>query len=258
MSKSSLPASPRPAKTSRLDLLLVARGLTPSREQAQARILAGEVLVGDQKLTKPGSSVPIGAVIRLLGDAPPFVSRGGLKLAAALDHFQIPVVGRVCLDVGSSTGGFTDCLLQRGALRVYAVDSGSNQLDYRLRTDPRVRLHERTNARYLPPAAFGECVDLVTMDVSFISATLLLPAALAQLNPGAVIVILVKPQFEAGRSQVGKGGIVRDPEVHAACVAKVHAALVAAGGTPLGVLPSPILGGAGNQEFLLAGRTSPA
>ncbi len=246
------------AKKTRLDLLLVARGLAPSREKAQARILAGEVLVDEQKLTKPGSIVSDAAVVRLLGEAMPFVGRGGFKLAAALDYFQIAVAGKVCLDIGSSTGGFTDCLLQRGAARVFAVDSGSNQLDYRLRTDARVVLHERTNARHLPPVAFRELMDLVTMDVSFISATLLLPAAVAQLKPDGVLVVLVKPQFEAGRDQIGKGGIVRDEGVRQACVVKVSAALAALGWTTAGVLPSPILGAEGNQEFLLAAHSSPA
>ncbi|MGN6592844.1 MAG: TlyA family RNA methyltransferase [Terriglobales bacterium] len=240
----------RPARL-RLDQLVLARELAPSRQQAQALILAGRILVDEQKLTKPGHMVSADAALRRLGEPPRFASRAGLKLEAALNHFQIDARGRVALDVGSSTGGFTDCLLQRGAARVHAVDSGSNQMIWRLRTDPRVHLLEKTNARHLDPAAIGEPVSLLTVDVSFISVTLLLPALIPLLASPADIVILVKPQFEAGRGQVGKGGIVRDESVRLAAVEKVRAAVLAAGATVRGVLPSPVLGADGNQEYLL-------
>ena len=203
----------------RLDKLLLERSLTTSRERAQALILAGKVLVNGQKVEKAGAGVDASADIRLLGEDLKYVSRGGLKLEAALTHWQIDVAGKVCLDVGTSTGGFTDCLLQRGALRVIAVDTGHGQIDFRLRQDSRVHLLEKTNARYLTPEQVGELVDVVVMDVSFISATLVLPAVVAAAFPppeerrGRQIIVLVKPQFEAGREQVGKGGIVRDPVV---------------------------------------------
>src|SRR5713101_1580914 len=213
----------------RLDKLLLERGLTTSRERAQALILAGKVLVDEQKIEKAGASVDSAAVIRLLGEDLKYVSRGGLKLEKALDHWQIDVAGKVCLDVGTSTGGFADCLLQRGAARVIAVDTGHGQIDFRLRQDARVRLLEKTNGRYLTVEEVGEPVDLVVMDVSFISATLVLPAVVAAAFPepsaerrGRQIIVLVKPQFEAGRQQVGKGGIVRDPAVQAAAVDRVR------------------------------------
>ncbi len=199
----------------RLDKLLLERGLTTSRERAQALILAGKVLVNGQKIEKAGAGVEGSADIRLLGEDLKYVSRGGLKLEEALKHWQIDVAGKVCLDVGTSTGGFTDCLLQHGAARVIAVDTGYGQIDFRLRQDTRVRLLEKTNARYLTLQQVGEGVDLIVMDVSFISATLVLPAVIAAAFPPErhgrrQIVVLVKPQFEAGREQVGKGGIVRD------------------------------------------------
>ncbi|HET9784178.1 MAG TPA: TlyA family RNA methyltransferase [Terriglobales bacterium] len=237
----------------RLDQLVLARELAPSRQQAQALILAGQILVEEQKLTKPGQMVSADAALRRLGEPPRFASRAGLKLEAALDHFQIDVHGRVALDIGSSTGGFTDCLLQRGAARVHAVDSGSNQMIWRLRTDPRVHLREKTNARYLDPAAIGEPISLLTVDVSFISVTLLLPAIIPLLAPPADIVILVKPQFEAGRAQVGKGGIVRDESIRLAAVERVRSAVTSAGAVVRDVLPSPVLGADGNQEYLLYG-----
>src|SRR5579863_215927 len=218
----------------RLDKLLVERGLAGSRERAQALILAGKVLVDGQKIEKAGAGVEAEAEVRLLGEDLKYVSRGGLKLEKALAHWNIEVGGKICLDVGASTGGFTDCLLQYGAARVIAVDTGHGQIDFRLRQDPRVRLLEKTNARYLTRAQVGEVVDLIVMDVSFISATLVLPAVIAagfsessDERRGREIVVLVKPQFEAGREQVGKGGIVRDAAVHAAAVEKVRAALVA-------------------------------
>ncbi|MBZ5649845.1 MAG: TlyA family RNA methyltransferase [Acidobacteriia bacterium] len=244
----------------RLDKLLLERGVASSRERAQGLILAGKVLVNGQKVEKAGAGVEASADVRLLGEELKYVSRGGLKLEEALKHWQIDVAGRTCLDVGTSTGGFTDCLLQRGAGRVIAVDTGHGQIDFRLRQDPRVRLLEKTNARYLTPQQVGEVVDLVVMDVSFISATLVLPAVIAAAFPqpderrGRQIVVLVKPQFEAGREQVGKGGIVRDPVVQKATVEKVRHALLALGCTQTNVIESPILGGEGNREFLLYGQ----
>jgi 23S rRNA (cytidine1920-2'-O)/16S rRNA (cytidine1409-2'-O)-methyltransferase len=241
----------------RLDKLLLERGVTTSRERAQALILAGKVLVNGQKVEKAGAGVDGSADIRLLGEDLKYVSRGGLKLEEALRHWQIDVTGGTSLDVGTSTGGFTDCLLQSGAGRVIAVDTGHGQIDFGLRQDARVRLLEKTNARYLTPQQVGEAVDLVVMDVSFISATLVLPAVIASAFPqsaerrGRQIIVLVKPQFEAGRDQVGKGGIVRDPSVQAAAVEKVRQALLALGCTRTEVINSPILGGEGNREFLL-------
>jgi 23S rRNA (cytidine1920-2'-O)/16S rRNA (cytidine1409-2'-O)-methyltransferase len=248
----------------RIDKLLVERGLAPSRERAQALILAGKVLVNEQKIEKPGTSVPGDATVRVLGEDLKYVSRGGLKLEKALQHWQIDVRGRACLDVGASTGGFTDCLLQHGAARVIAIDTGYGQMDLRLRKDPRVRLLERTNARYLRPEDVGEAVDFVAVDVSFISATLVLPAVLKAVSSfqfpvssrtaGVEVVVLAKPQFEAGREQVGKGGIVRDPEAHRAAVEKVQAALRELGWEHTDVIESPILGAEGNREFLLYAR----
>ncbi|MGA2572175.1 MAG: TlyA family RNA methyltransferase [Terracidiphilus sp.] len=253
------PGQTRPPKT-RLDLLLVERGLAASRERARALILAGRVLVteqkGEQKVDKPGASVSSAASIRMLGEDPPYVSRGGLKLAAALDHWQIDVTGRACLDVGASTGGFTDCLLQHGAAHVTAVDTGFGQIDLKLRNDPRVRLFERTNARLLKPGSLAtpgqdQGKTFLAMDVSFISATLVLPAVLAAAPALAEAVILVKPQFEAGREHVGKGGIVRDPAAHELAVDRVAACVCSLGWTVAGTIPSPITGAEGNREFLL-------
>jgi 23S rRNA (cytidine1920-2'-O)/16S rRNA (cytidine1409-2'-O)-methyltransferase len=244
----------------RLDKLLLERSLTTSRERAQALILAGKVLVNGQKVEKAGAAVEDSAEIRLLGDDLKYVSRGGLKLEEALRHWQIDVAGKVCLDVGASTGGFTDCLLQRGAGRVIAVDTGHGQIDFRLRQDARVRLLEKTNARYLTREQVGETLELVVMDVSFISATQVLPAVVAAAFPdpverrGRQIIVLVKPQFEAGREQVGKGGIVRDAAVQKATVEKVRHALLALGCAQTDVIDSPILGGEGNREFLLYGQ----
>jgi 23S rRNA (cytidine1920-2'-O)/16S rRNA (cytidine1409-2'-O)-methyltransferase len=239
----------------RLDKLLLERGVTTSRERAQALILAGKVLVNGQKVEKAGAGVEGSADIRLLGEDLKYVSRGGLKLEEALEHWQIDVTGKVCLDIGTSTGGFTDCLLQHGAAHVIAVDTGHGQIDFHLRQDARVRLLEKTNARYLVPQQLSETVDLVVMDVSFISATLVLPAVIAAAFPsqprGRQIIVLVKPQFEAGREQVGKGGIVRDPAVQQATVEKVRQALLTLGCTQTDVIDSPILGGEGNREFLL-------
>ncbi len=236
----------------RLDQLLLERGLAESRAKAQALVLAGEVFVDGQKAAKPGHAVSVDSRIELAGRLP-YVSRGGLKLAAALDHFGIDVTARVCLDTGASTGGFTDCLLQRGAARVYAVDVGAGQLDWKLRTDPRVVLRENINARYLRFEDIGEQVDLAVCDVSFISVTLVLPALVPLLKETGEMVILVKPQFEVGRGQVGKGGIVRDPQLHAEACAKVEDAVRAAGFSTA-LMESPILGAEGNREFLLHAR----
>jgi 23S rRNA (cytidine1920-2'-O)/16S rRNA (cytidine1409-2'-O)-methyltransferase len=242
----------------RLDKLLVDRGLAASRERAQAMILAGKVLVNDQKLEKAGAQVAEESVIRLLGEDLRYAGRGGLKLERALDHWKIDVSRKICLDVGASTGGFTDCLLQRGAERVIAVDTGYGQLDFKLRQDARVRLLEKTNARYLTREVLGEGADLIVMDVSFISATLVLPAVLAAALPespderrGRQIVVLVKPQFEAGREQVGKGGIVRDAKAQKAAVDRVRDAMQSLGAVRTDVIESPILGAEGNREFLL-------
>jgi 23S rRNA (cytidine1920-2'-O)/16S rRNA (cytidine1409-2'-O)-methyltransferase len=244
----------------RLDKLLVDRGLAASRERAQALILAGKVLVKDQKLDKAGAQVEEDVAIRLLGEDLKYVSRGGLKLEHALEHWQIDVAGKICLDIGASTGGFTDCLIQRGALRVIAVDTGYGQMDFRLRQDARVRLLEKTNARYVTSEIIGEKVDLIVVDVAFISATLILPPVVNAAFPlsvderhGRQVIILVKPQFEAGREFVGKGGIVRDEAAQLAAVEKVKGKLLELGCSQLDVTDSPILGAEGNREFLLWG-----
>jgi len=251
----------------RLDKLLVERGLTPSRERAQALILAGKVLVNEQKIEKSGASVEQDANLRLLGEDLRYVSRGGLKLERALEHWRIDLNGKICLDVGASTGGFTDCMLQHGAARVIAVDTGYGQMDYRLRHDSRVRLLEKTNARYLTADQVGESVDFIATDVSFISATLVLPAVMAVLRDDAHqdgqgrpslhdarrIVVLVKPQFEVGRELVGKGGIVRDQQAQRDAVSKVETSLRDLGCTRTEWIESPIPGMEGNREFLLYG-----
>jgi 23S rRNA (cytidine1920-2'-O)/16S rRNA (cytidine1409-2'-O)-methyltransferase len=237
----------------RLDLVMVARGLAASREKAQALIMAGEVKLAGQKASKPGQTVSEEDLIEVAAP-PPYVSRGGFKLAGALDHFGVSVEGRVCLDIGSSTGGFTDCLLQRGAVRVHAVDVGTNQLDWRIRSDPRVVVHENLNARNLAFEDIGELVGLWVCDVSFISVTLILPAALAMLEqPKGEMLILVKPQFEVGKGQVGKGGIVRDAALHEQACQRVEESVRAAGYLTA-IMPSPILGTEGNKEFLLYGH----
>lgn len=242
----------------RLDVILVDRNLAQSRERARAFILAGRVLVNEQKIDKPGAPIAADAAIRLLGEDMPYVSRGGLKLQAALDHWHVDVSSRNCLDVGASTGGFTDCLLQRGAAHVTAVDTGFGQIAMKLRSDPRVRLVERTNARFLAPKALAEPganeLTLLVMDVSFISATLLLEPVFAAAPALAEAVILVKPQFEAGRGNVGKGGIVRDPVVHKFAVDKVAQAVNELGWQVVETIPSPITGSEGNVEFLLYAR----
>ena len=238
-------------------MLLVERALVPSRERARALILAGRVLVNGQKQDKPGANVPSDAAVRLLGEDLPYVSRGGLKLQAALDHWSINVNGKACIDVGTSTGGFTDCLLQRGALQVTAVDTGFGQIAMKLRNDPRVRLMERTNARLLEANALADAEHppaLLVMDVSFISATLVLPAVVEAAPSLRELVVLVKPQFEAGRGHVGKGGIVRDPAAHLAAVERVSQCVRDIGFELAGSIPSPITGMEGNQEFLLYAR----
>lgn len=240
----------------RLDKLLVERGLVPSREKGQALILAGRVLVDEQKIEKAGAAVETASTIRLLGGDLRYVSRGGLKLERALEHWAIDVTGLTCMDVGASTGGFTDCLLQHGAAKVIAVDTGYGQIDARLRADSRIRLLEKTNARYLEPDQIGEPVQLVAMDVSFISATLVLPAvvrsafAVAAEGPRHVVT-LVKPQFEVGREKVGKGGIVRDEHAQQDAVEKVRATVADLGGREIKIIDSPIRGAEGNREFLL-------
>jgi len=241
-----------PAKI-RIDRLLVERGLAESREKAQAMILAGEVLANEQKVDKPGRDVAIDVAIRLVGQPGKFVSRGGLKLEAALDHFQIDVSGKIALDIGASTGGFTDCLLQRGARKVYAIDVGTNQLHWRIRTDPRVVAQEQLNARTLTAEAVPEPCEFFCCDVSFISATLILPAVTPLITDSGEGVVLAKPQFEVGKGQVGKGGIVRDPQLHQAAVDRVRAALIEAGFARVESMESPILGAEGNREFLLHG-----
>jgi len=237
----------------RLDKLLVDRGLAASRERAQALVLAGKVLVNDQKLEKAGMQVEADAVIQLLGEDLKYVSRGGLKLERALEHWHIDVTGKVCLDVGTSTGGFTDCLLQRGAARVYAIDVGTGQLDWKLRNDPRVVVREQMNARYLSGNEVPEPVDLAVCDVSFISITMILPVLPSLLAKSGEMVILVKPQFELERHQVGKGGIIRDPALHQQACRRVDDA-VRQLGFQTAIIPSPILGAEGNQEFLLYAR----
>ncbi len=274
----------------RLDKLLVERGLAATRERAQALILAGRVLVHEQKLDKPGHSVGDDAPIRLLGSDLRYVSRGGLKLEAALAHWKIDLSGRYCLDIGASTGGFTDCMLQHGAARVLAIDTGYGQIAQSLRDDPRVTLMERTNARLLAPGDLPPGISFLAMDVSFISATLVLPPVLAAArrrersgteasaatlkghgisraekapeDAGASapegsstqileLVLLIKPQFEAGREHVGKGGIVRDPAAHQLAIDRVRNCVAELGGQSLGVIDSPIAGAEGNREFLL-------
>jgi 23S rRNA (cytidine1920-2'-O)/16S rRNA (cytidine1409-2'-O)-methyltransferase len=239
----------------RLDKLLMERGLAASRERAQALILAGKVLVNEQKIDKAGAAVERAADLRIVGEDLKYVSRGGLKLEKALDHWKIEIGGRVCMDVGASTGGFTDCLLQHGAARVIAIDTGYGQMAHRLRQDPRVRLLERTNARYLKPEDVGEAVEFVAIDVSFISATLVLPSVIHAARPERhrrlELVVLVKPQFEAGRDAVGKGGIVRDARAQMDAVKRVRTAVLALGATETDVIESPILGAEGNREFLL-------
>lgn len=234
----------------RLDQLLVDRGLVPSRERARALILAGQAQVDGRVVSKAGAQVPPGADVTLRAPDHPYVSRGGLKLAHALETFGIAVEGRDAIDIGASTGGFTDVLLQRGAARVVALDVGHGQLDWRLRRDPRVVVIERVNARYLTPASVPGPFDLVCIDVSFISLRQILPAVPPLVRPGGDVVALVKPQFEAGRAEV-RNGVIRDEAVRARVVDEIRAAAAAVGLTPAAVTPSPITGQKGNVEFLL-------
>ena len=236
----------------RLDVALVDRQLAESRERAQALILAGKVTVDGQRADKPGRPVTEDARIEV-EQALRYVSRGGVKLEAALQKFQVPVEGKICLDIGTSTGGFTDCLLQHGARRVHSVDTGAGQISWKLRTDPRVVLHENVNARYLEFEEIGELADVMVCDVSFISVTLLIPALAALLAVDGVWIILVKPQFEAGRELVGKGGIVRDSAAQAAACDRVRHALEEKGFVTR-FIESPILGAEGNREFLMEAR----
>ncbi len=236
------------ASRKRADLLLVDRGLAESREQAQTLIMEGLVFTPGGRVSKSSSLVPETVALEVRGRLP-YVGRGGLKLAHALDFFDLPVTDLVALDIGASTGGFTDCLLQRGASRVHALDVGHGQLDYRLRTDPRVAVMEKCNARR--PFPLPEPVDLVTIDVSFISLALVIPAALEHLKDGRFLVVLVKPQFEARKEEVGRGGVIKDPQVHARVLGRTIAWAVGHGLRLRNLCPSPILGDAGNREFFL-------
>ncbi len=237
----------------RLDVLLLERGLAPSRERAQALLLAGQVLVNGQKMEKPGSQVAAEVRVEIIGEPLRYSSRGGLKLEGALEDFRVTPQDKICLDIGSSTGGFTDCLLQRGARRVYAVDVTVDQLDWKLQQDSRVVAVER-NARYLRAEDVGELAELVTMDVSFISVTKVLPTVAPLAGPGADFLILIKPQFELEKREVGKGGIVRDAALHEKAIERVAAAAAENGLERLGVQPSRVTGAEGNQEFFLHAR----
>ena len=234
----------------RLDILVWQRGLAPSRAKAQAFILAGHIAVNGERVTRAGTPVTLDATLTFLGEPSAYVSRGGEKLAAAFAAFPIPVQESIAMDIGASTGGFTDCLLQAGARRVYAIDVGYGQLHWRLRTDPRVLVHERTNARYLTPAQIPEPVALFTVDVSFISLRLLLPVLVPLLLPQAHGVLLIKPQFEVGKGQVGKHGVVHEPRQHLQVLVDVLHAAQACGFSVMAALPSPLLGPKGNREFL--------
>lgn len=238
----------------RADQLLVDNGLAESRARAQALILAGLVFLGDRKIDKAGQQVALDADLDVRGRDHPWVSRGGIKLAHALAEYAIDVTGMVGMDVGSSTGGFTDVLLTNGAVRVYAVDSGTNQLAWKLRSDDRVIVHEQTSARILTPAHVPEPIDIIVCDASFIALAKVLERPLTFARPGAALVALIKPQFEAGREEVGKGGVVRDPEIHERVCEDVAAWIQTQGWTVIGVTPSPITGPQGNVEFLLYAR----
>ena len=239
-------------KKERIDKLLVDRGLAESRTKAQAMVMAGVVLVDEKRVEKASDAFTAETTIRIKGDSPEsrYVGRGGLKLEAALREFAINPVGFACLDVGASTGGFTDCLLQHGAARVVAVDAGTNQLAWKLRDDPRVEAREKTNARALKPGDFDSIFDLVVMDVSFISVTKIIPVLPPLLRDTGRAIILIKPQFEVGKGEVGKGGIVREPEKHDRVIKEVNEFAAAHGFTPVGIIDSPITGAEGNKEFL--------
>jgi 23S rRNA (cytidine1920-2'-O)/16S rRNA (cytidine1409-2'-O)-methyltransferase len=252
-------AGKKPAKQ-RLDALLVERGLAETRTKAQALVIAGKVFDDKgQRLDKPGMAIAADRGVELRGQDHPWVSRGGLKLAHALEHFGIDPHGAICLDVGASTGGFTDVLLARGAAKVYAVDVGQGQLAWRLRQDPRVVVMERTNARHLRREQVPDRIGIIVCDASFIGLETVLPAAMALAAPGATLIALIKPQFEVGPARVGKGGIVRDPALHEEVCARISAWLAEqAGWSVLGVADSPIIGADGNREFLICGRKSAA
>jgi len=246
-------------KRERIDKILVDLGLAESRTKAQALVMAGAVLVDEQRVSKPSETFNPNANVRIKAGAQPrYVSRGGLKLEAALRDFAVDVSGTVCLDVGASTGGFTDCLLQHGAARVVAIDVGHNQMDWKLRGDPRVELREGVNARYLAAADFAERFDLITIDVAFISATQILPAVVPLLKPAGQIITLIKPQFEVGKGEVGKGGIVKDREQHQRVITEVNRVAEALGLEVGGLIESPIHGAEGNVEFLAWYRKAPA
>ncbi len=238
-------------KRERLDKLLVERGLVGSREQSHGMILAGDVLVDDRPVTKAGSLVEHQATIRVKSKPLPYVSRGGSKLEKALEEFKINVTGKTALDVGASTGGFTNCLLAHGALEVFAVDVGYGQLDWKLRNDPRVRVYEKTNIRYLEVSALPRPADLATIDASFISLKLVLPAAKKLLVPGGEIIALIKPQFEVGKGKVGKGGVVRSPAEHSRVIDEIKESAARLGYESRGIVESPLLGPKGNKEFLI-------
>lgn len=255
MTRNAVRAKPERKTKLRLDQLLVERGLAESRARAQALVMAGLVFSGERRLDKPGVQLPPGTALELRGQDHPWVSRGGVKLAHALEFFQIDPAGRVCLDLGASTGGFTDVLLARGAAKVYAVDVGHGQLAWKLRQDSRVVVLERVNARHLGSMQISEPVGLIVCDASFIGLETLLPAPLALAAPGAWLVALIKPQFEVGPGQVGKGGIVRDPALHEKVCGRIAAWLgTLPGWRVLGVTPSPIEGADGNREFLIAAQ----
>lgn len=239
------------AEKLRLDKLMLERGLSPSRERAQALIMAGQVVVGDHVAEKAGQQVPVDSEIRIKGEVLPYVSRGGLKLKKALDQFGINVDGLVAIDIGASTGGFTDCLLQAGAAKVLAVDVGHGQLAWKLRQDPRVVNMEKTNIRYLTPDKIAEVIDLAVIDASFISLSKVLPATVRLVKPGGRIIALIKPQFEVGKGEVGKGGIVRDPVAHDRVIEEVCRTSREMGLVVSGVCESPITGADGNREFLI-------
>ncbi len=243
----------KPERPERIDKLLVQRGLAESRAKAQAMVMAGIVLVNEQRVDKPSDAIHVDAAIRIKGGDDPtsrYVGRGGLKLETALGQFQIDVANLNCLDVGASTGGFTDCLLKHGARHVVSIDVGHNQIDWRLRTDHRVEVREGINARYLKPDDFETEFDLIAMDVSFISATKILPALVPLLKVDGRLIVLIKPQFEVGRGEVGKGGIVRDPDKHARVIAEVNRSAMELGLIARQVIESPLRGADGNLEFL--------
>lgn len=241
-------------KKERLDVLVHTRGLAESRTRAQALIIAGQVVVGDQRVDKPGTQVAIDAEIRLKGEVMPYVSRGGLKLKGAIDAFTLDVRGAICADIGASTGGFTDCLLQEGAVKVHAIDVGYGQLHEKLRKDPRVISRERVNARHLTDADLPEDVRVIVIDVSFISLELVLPPVLEKLERDGLLIALVKPQFEVGPALIDKGGVVRDAVARQAAIDRIRAFVTAHGLTEIGVIDSPVHGPAGNVEALLVAQ----